>query len=246
MRNSRRPRPTAATGPPARRVSAVHARQSISRDPAFEREFAAYLRETCAAAELTALFQRHANGTSDFDHRMRRIALRAMVRKLGDGVRIGGQLSLLHPQTLEIGNGVYIGDQVCLHGRHDGACRIGERVWIGAQCFIDARDLVIEGEVGVGPGARILGSTHAGEPAALPVIATELMIAHVRIGRGADIGVGAVILPGITIGAGAIVGAGAVVTHDVPAGAVVAGVPARILRYRGDQATKLRRKTIDV
>ena len=50
-----------------------------------------------------------------------------------------------------------------------------------------------------------------------------------RIGKGASIGSNATILCGITIGARAIVGAGAVVTKDVPAGAIVAGVPARIV-----------------
>ncbi|MFZ1545785.1 MAG: DapH/DapD/GlmU-related protein [Candidatus Nitrotoga sp.] len=234
------------TNPPVRRVLPVHARRSISSDPPFEREFAAHLRASCTASELVALFERHARGTADFDHRMRRIALRAMVSELGDSVRIGSDLSLLHPQTLTIGSGTYIGDQVCLHGRHDGACRIGERVWIGAQCYIDARDLVIEDEVGIGPGVRILGSTHVGEPEQLPVIATELIIAPVRIGHGADVGVGAVILPGVSIGAGAIVGAGAVVTRNVPEGAVVAGVPARILRRRGDKATKPCSKNTDV
>jgi acetyltransferase-like isoleucine patch superfamily enzyme len=54
-----------------------------------------------------------------------------------------------------------------------------------------------------------------------------------RVGRRASIGSGAVILCGLTIGEGALVGAGAVVTKDVPAGAVVAGVPARaMLRTR--------------
>jgi acetyltransferase-like isoleucine patch superfamily enzyme len=48
--------------------------------------------------------------------------------------------------------------------------------------------------------------------------------------RRAAIGTGAVIMPGVTIGAGAMVGAGSVVTKDVPDGAVVAGVPARVVR----------------
>ena len=50
-----------------------------------------------------------------------------------------------------------------------------------------------------------------------------------RVRKGASIGSGAVIMCGVTIGERALVGAGAVVTHDVPAGAVVAGVPARLL-----------------
>jgi acetyltransferase-like isoleucine patch superfamily enzyme len=49
----------------------------------------------------------------------------------------------------------------------------------------------------------------------------------------ASIGSNATILPGVTIGEGAIVGAGAVVTHDVPPGAIVAGVPARQLSSQG-------------
>ena len=49
---------------------------------------------------------------------------------------------------------------------------------------------------------------------------------------GVDIGTSAVLLPGVTIGEGAIVGAGAVVTHDVPAYAKVAGVPAGVIGWR--------------
>ena len=57
-----------------------------------------------------------------------------------------------------------------------------------------------------------------------------------RIGAGSDIGVNAVILPGVTIGRGAMVGAGAIVTRDVEPVAVVAGVPAKFLRWREGHA----------
>jgi len=86
--------------------------------------------------------------------------------------------------------------------------------------------------VGWGPGAKVLGSVHTGEPIEAPIITTDLIIKPVVVETGADIGMNASILPGVRIGAHAIVGAGAVVTSDVPAYAVVAGVPAKMLRSR--------------
>jgi acetyltransferase-like isoleucine patch superfamily enzyme len=125
-----------------------------------------------------------------------------------------------------------VGEQVVIQGRVNGTCTIGDHVWIGPQAYFDARDLVIEECVGWGPGAKVLGSTHTGVPANVPIMQTDLEIRPVRIGAWADIGVNAVILPGLSIGKGAVVGAGAVVTRDVPSFAVVAGVPAKIIRYR--------------
>lgn len=63
---------------------------------------------------------------------------------------------------------------------------------------------------------------------------------RVRIGNDVWIGRSAVVLPGVTIGDGAVVGAGAIVTKDVPAYAIVAGNPARLLRHRFDEATVAR------
>ena len=219
-----------------RTVKATHGVKPIEPDPAGEVAFAADLRSRYAAPYLAELYGRFAHGESEFDLRMRRTLWRALTRRFGASNRIGRGALFIHPETFEIGSGVFIGDQVMIQGRFDGTLVIGDRVWIGPQAYLDARDLVIEDGVGWGPGAKVLGSMHTGVPVDLPIIQTELAIEPVRIRTGADIGVNAVILPGVTIGTGAIVGAGAVVTKDVPSFAIVAGAPAKVLRYREGHA----------
>ena len=216
-------------------VPAVHARRAIEPDPDFELGLSAWLRRTSGDEALLELYARFASGPGDFDRRMRRTIWRALVRRQGHALEIGADVRFRHLETFEIGSGVFIGDQAVVQGRIDGMCVLGDRVWIGPQAFLDARALVIEAGAGVGPGVKILGSTHTGKPTDAPVTETDLEIAPVRIGAGADIGVGAIVLPGVTIGAGAIVGAGAVVREDVPARAIVAGVPARFVRWRDDR-----------
>ena len=66
----------------------------------------------------------------------------------------------------------------------------------------------------------------------MPVLGAPLRFAPVVVEDDADLGVGAIVLPGVTIGRGAIIGAGAVVASDVPAYTVAAGVPARVQRER--------------
>jgi acetyltransferase-like isoleucine patch superfamily enzyme len=214
-----------------RTVPAVHGRREVQPDPRFEREFAARLRELDRTA-LIDLYARFSHGDSTFDEIMRRILVNAMVRSCGDGLRVGRGVVFRHPETFTLGRGVFLGDAAVLQGRFDGGCTIGDHTWIGPQAFLDARDLVIEDRVGWGPGARVLGSMHSGAPIDVAVIETDLQIKPVRVGAWADIGVNAVLLPGVTVGRGAMVGAGAVVTRDVPPFAIVAGVPARVVRYR--------------
>lgn len=217
-----------------RTVPAVHGRRAAEPDPDFESGFAAYLR-TLGPAALADLYARFTDGESQFDAVMRRVWWKAMTRSFGHGARVGRGVLCRHPETFVVGTGVFIGDQAVLQGRFDGTCSIGDYTWIGPQAFLDARNLVIEERVGWGPGAKVLGSMHTGLPVDSPIIETELEIKPVRICAWADIGVNAVILPGVTVGKGAIVGAGAVVTRDVPDFAIVAGVPAKVVRYRTDE-----------
>lgn len=181
------------------------------------------------------LFFRFSDGESGLHMLMRRVVLRALCKSAGHGLQVGPNVVLKHPETIEFGDCVFIGAQTMLQGRFDGTCKIGSHVWIGPQAYFDARDLVLEDYVGWGPGAKVLGSSHTGVPVDRPIITTELVIKPVIVGFGADIGMNASILPGVRIGAHAIVGAGAVVTHDVPEYAIVAGVPARVMRDRRDE-----------
>ena len=215
-------------------MPAVHGRRAVEPDPPFERELSDAMRARYAPKALLELYGRFTVGEGEFDALMRRVICRAMTRSFGDGVHIGRAVLWRHPETFEIGSGVFVGDQAILQGRFDGRCVIGDHVWIGPQSFFDARDLVLEDYVGWGPGARVLGSMHTGVPADVPIIQTDLTITPVRIGAWSDIGVSAVVLPGVTVGKGAIVGAGAVVTKDVDPFTVVAGVPARFVRRRDD------------
>ena len=95
---------------------------------------------------------------------------------------------------------------------------------------------------------RCLVPSHTGFPVDRPIIETDLEIRPVHSRAWADVGTGAIVLPGVTIGKGSIIGAGAVVTREVPPFSVVAGVPARFLRWREEhepakQQKVSRRKT---
>ena len=213
-------------------VKAVHGSQELQPDPEYEVGLAKDLYEQYGTNGLIELYSRFAVSDGNFDALMRRVIWRAVARWFGQGVRISSGVGFKHLETFEIGDGVFIGSQSYIQGRFDGRCSIGKHVWIGPQSYFDARNLIIEDYVGWGPGAKVLGSTHTGLPIDVPIIKTDLEIEAVKIETGADIGVNAVILPGVTIGKGSIVGAGAVVTKDVPPFAIVAGVPARFLRWR--------------
>jgi acetyltransferase-like isoleucine patch superfamily enzyme len=114
--------------------------------------------------------------------------------------------------------------------------KLGRRVKISSHTFI-CEGVTIEDEVFVGHNVSFINdryprSTNQDGSLQMP---NDWKMEHTLIKRRASIGTGSTILCGITIGENAIVGAGSVVTHDVPDNAVVAGNPARILRYLNEK-----------
>jgi acetyltransferase-like isoleucine patch superfamily enzyme len=218
-----------------RAVAATFGLRETRPDPSWERDFAAWLKSARTREELVEMFGQFRSGEGVFDPMMRRVIMRSLCKSVGNDLQVASSVVLKHPETMEFGDSVFIGSQSMIQGRFDGTCKIGNHVWIGPQAYFDARDIILEDYVGWGPGAKVLGSAHTGEPHNVPIIATGLVIKPVRVGFGADIGMNASILPGVSIGAHSIVGAGSVVTHDVPEYAIVAGAPAKILRFRTDE-----------
>lgn len=151
---------------------------------------------------------------------------------IASNVRLADDVTIAHPELVNlygcsVGAGTRIGPFV----------EIQKNASVGARCKISSHTFICEGvtiedEVFVGHGVMFINDRYPRATDASGRLQTEAdwQVIPTRVCRGASIGSGAVILCGVTIGEGALVGAGAVVTRDVPAGAVVAGVPARLLR----------------
>lgn len=140
---------------------------------------------------------------------------------LADGVRVGrGCVLTAHNGRLEVGRGVSLSPGVHV-GADDGV------ITIGALCA-------------VGPGTVIRAANHRFDRRDIPILEQGHVPGRVIIGDDVWLGANCVVTPDVTIGRGAVVGAGAVVTHDVPEYAIVAGVPAKIIGYRGRDGASAR------
>jgi len=158
-------------------------------------------------------------------------------------VILGANVVIHHPELVSlygcrVGDGTRIGPFV----------EIQRGASVGANCKVSSHTFIcggvtIEDGVFVGHGVMFINDLY---PKAVNVDGSlvtdaEWQLVETSVRNRASIGSGAVILAGVTIGEGALIAAGAVVTHDVPAGAIVAGVPARLhaLGRRGAGAARI-------
>ncbi|MGH7860237.1 MAG: acyltransferase, partial [Candidatus Binatia bacterium] len=124
-----------------------------------------------------------------------------------------------------LGPRVYIGNGSKIH--------VGNRSAINACSRIEAADhIYIGNNVDIGPQVIIYTSDHNFRRRDLLVQQQGFTLAPVRIGSDVYVGARVVIQKGVTVNDGAVIGTGAIVTRDVPAYAIAAGVPARVIGER--------------
>ena len=154
-------------------------------------------------------------------------------KKIGANVIFEKGVLIFHPETIELGDNIYVGHNAILKGYYKNSMRVGDNTWIGQNCYFhSAGGIEIGKNVGIGPNVKILTSFHKEEGRETPILFSELEFQKVVIEDDADIGIGTIILPGVRVGKGVQIGAGSIITKDMPDFAVAFGAPAKVIRIR--------------
>jgi acetyltransferase-like isoleucine patch superfamily enzyme len=168
------------------------------------------------------------------------LRLAAWRLRLGRRLRLDGlafvgpgcSLEVGRQATLELGRWSWIGHG-CKIRVHEGNASIGAKTVLGQECTISAFQHVSIGrECVIADRVMLIDFDHGMVEVERPIRLQGIYKRDVRVGNNVWIGYGACILRGVTVGDNAVIGTGAVVTRDVPANAVVGGVPARVIRMR--------------
>jgi len=144
---------------------------------------------------------------------------------------------LLRRHGAKVGEGAEIHSPLIIHnaspepGRHYANLQIGNECYLGREVFLDLKaPILLEDQVTISMRVTLITHTDAGRsPVAARIPPSQ---GPVTLRRGAYLGAGATILQAVEVGPEGVVAAGALVREDVPAGATVAGVPARVISER--------------
>jgi acetyltransferase-like isoleucine patch superfamily enzyme len=165
----------------------------------------------------------------------RRLLTRAGRRWSTDGFLFLGrdlELQISHRGEIRFGRFVWIGDGTKIRC-HEGEVEIGAKTVLGQDCTISAyRHVRIGEQCVIADRAMFIDFDHGVVDVERPIRKQGIYMRDVDIGSNVWIGYGACILRGVKVGDNAIVGTNSVVTKDVPANAVVGGVPAELIRMR--------------
>jgi acetyltransferase-like isoleucine patch superfamily enzyme len=138
---------------------------------------------------------------------------------------------------IELGRWSWLGHGTKIRA-HEGVVSIGAKTVLGQECTISAFQHVSIGrECVIADRVMLIDFDHGMVEVERPIRQQGIYKRDVHVGHNVWIGYGACILRGVTIGDNAVIGTSAVVTHDVPANAVVGGVPARVIRTREEPRT---------
>jgi acetyltransferase-like isoleucine patch superfamily enzyme len=185
-------------------------------------------------------------------HRLARFSARGYVApsasvyhpalRLGRNVFLGDRVVVYRDHgggPVELGDGVHVNNDTCIQTGQGGRVTVGAGTHIQPRCQLSAyvEGIEIGSGVQIAPNCGLFPYEHGtapGTPIGEQPLASK---GPIVIGDDAWLGFGVVVLAGVRIGSGAVVGAGSVVASDVPDDAVAFGVPARVVRLRGEAAT---------
>ena len=195
--------------------------------------------------------------------RLRGLLWRWRVKKCGRRLYVGRRVRIEFPRFLTMGSDCFIADGVYLNALSLEGYRLGDHVrlreglwtqatsalgdpgvglwigdntYIGPMCILGAGGgLEIGSDVTIGANVDILAENHVFSDATKKINEQPVSRKGIRVGDDCWIGNRAIILDGVSVGKGSVIGAGAVVTEDLPEYSVAAGVPARVIRKRGEK-----------
>jgi acetyltransferase-like isoleucine patch superfamily enzyme len=189
---------------------------------------------------LLRFMARHGMLTPEYARLTLRLLRKRFLTPYGRRLRLDGLCFIGPGVTIQIGTNarVELGRWSWLgHGTkircHEGVVSIGAKTVMGQECTISAFQHVSIGrECVIADRVMLIDFDHGVVEVERPIRLQGIYKRDTRVGNNVWIGYGACILRGVTVGDNAIIGTNAVVTKDVPANAVVGGVPARIIRMR--------------